>query len=252
MTFDVLTICMLLGTGVIAGFVDSMVGGGGLITLPVLLHFGLTPQDALGTNKLQSSFGSGIATWRYFKGNWLNVGESKNGIYFTFLGAALGTLLVQFLSTDFLRRIIPILLTIIAVYLLFRPDFGIKNGSVKMKPLMFYSIFGISLGFYDGFFGPGTGTFWTMALIFCLGMPFTMATAQTKLMNFTSNLTSLIIFMIGGHVMFLAGLIMGAGQFCGAYFGARFAMKKGVAIIRPMFIAVVCVIILKLLYQTYF
>jgi uncharacterized membrane protein YfcA len=250
MTLDVVVITTLFGTGLVAGFVDSIAGGGGLITLPVLLSLGIPPKHALGTNKLQSSFGSGSATWRYSRGNWLDFRNIKNGVLFTFSGAVLGTLLVQMISSEFLRLSIPVLLVAIALYLLFSPKLGAKETKQKMNSNFFYPIFGLGLGFYDGFFGPGTGTFWTMAYILLLGFPFTKATGQTKLMNFTSNVASLIVFFMGKHVMISAGLIMGAGQFFGAILGAKTALKRGITIIRPLFITAVCLIALKIIYQS--
>src|SRR2546422_7404802 len=118
---------LLFGTGLIAGFVDSIAGGGGLITLPVLLGFGFDPKFALGTNKLQATFGSGSATWHYANAQTVQLVECKRGFLFSFIGASLGTLFVQQLDPNFLRRCIPVLLAAIALYTLFKPELGDKD-----------------------------------------------------------------------------------------------------------------------------
>ena len=113
------------------------------------------------------------------------------------------------------------------------------------------SLFGLGIGFYDGFFGPGTGTFWAMAFVVGLGFNLTSATGYTKVMNFASNLGSLVFFLIGGKVLFVAGLTMGAGQWLGARIGSRLVVKRGTNFIRPVFLTVVLALTLKLLYDAY-
>jgi uncharacterized membrane protein YfcA len=236
-------------TGLAAGFVDSIAGGGGLITLPVLLSFGLNPQAALGTNKLQASFGSGSATWHYARAGTVPLGDCVRGFVLTFLGAALGALAVQQVDPSFLRRAIPGMLVAIAVYMLVKPQLGTKDLHPRMARGWFDLLFGLGLGFYDGFLGPGTGTFWTMAFVLCLGFNLTRATGYTKVMNFASNLSSLGLFLLGGQVMFAAGLTMGAGQLLGARLGARMVVAQGAKFIRPVFLSVVLALTLKLLYD---
>src|SRR6266850_4389065 len=236
-------------TGLSAGFVDSIAGGGGLITVPVLLSLGLSPADALGTNKLQACFGSGSATWQYGRARLISWKDCRNGVLFTAIGAIAGTLLVQRLNPELLRQAIPVLLIGIAFYLLFRPNLGAIRTAARVEPGPFHFWAGLALGFYDGFFGPGTGSFWAMAYVILLGYDLTRATAHTKVMNFTSNLGSLVIFLLGNHVLFRAGIIMGAGQLLGARLGSRAVIEKGGRLIRPIFIVVVILISLKLLYQ---
>lgn len=240
---------ILLGTGLAAGFVDTIAGGGGLITLPVLLSLGVTPQDALGTNKFQSSFGSGSATVHYARAGVVDLRECGVGILFTFLGAAAGALAVLQTDAGFLRRLIPLLLVGIAVYLLAKPRVGFDDLHPRMRTGMFYVVFGLGLGFYDGFFGPGTGSFWAVAFMFFLGFNMTKATGYTKAMNFTSNLFALGVFMVGGRVRYDYGLVMAVGQLVGARFGAREVIRRGARFIRPVFLAVVVAITLKLLYD---
>ncbi len=242
---------LIFGTGLVAGFVDSIAGGGGLITLPVLLGLGFEPQHALGTNKLQATFGSGSATWHYARAQTVRLTECRLGFVFSFIGAALGTLLVQQLDPTFLKRCIPVLLLAIAAYTMFKPNLGDKDIHPRMTPGRFAIVFGLFIGFYDGFMGPGTGTFWTMAFMLGLGFNMTKATGHTKVMNFASNLSSLLFFLLAGQIYFAAGLTMGAGQLIGAKIGSSMVVTRGTRFIRPVFIAVVVAVTLKLLYDSY-
>jgi len=240
---------VLLGTGLAAGFVDTIAGGGGLIALPVLLSLGLSPQDALGTNKFQASFGSGSATFHYARARVVDLKECGTGFSFTFIGAMLGTLAVLNVDAALLKRIIPMLLIGIAIYLILKPRVGFEDAHPRMRGAAFYVLFGLGLGFYDGFFGPGTGSFWAMALMFFLGFNMTKATGYTKAMNLTSNLVSLIVFIVGGRVLYGYGLVMAVGQLVGARLGAHVVVKKGAGFIRPVLLTVVLAITAKLLYE---
>jgi len=242
---------ILFGTGLAAGFVDTIAGGGGLITLPVLLSLGLPPQAALGTNKLQSSFGSGSATFHYARAGVVDLEECQLGIVFTLIGTSLGALAVLGIDPAFLKQLIPILLVGIVIYLMVRPRAGFAEIQPRMKTGMFYLLFGLGLGFYDGFFGPGTGSFWAVAFMCFLGFSITKATGYTKAMNFTSNVFSLIVFIIGRRVCYDYGVVMSAGQLIGARFGARQVIRRGARFIRPVFLTVVVTLALKLLYDGY-
>jgi uncharacterized protein len=242
---------LLFGTGLVAGFVDSIAGGGGLITVPVLLNFGLNPQYALGTNKLQATFGSGSAAWHYAEAKTVPLRDCVRGFALTFFGAAIGTLAVQQMDPLFLRRLIPLLLIAVAAYTLLKPRLGEKDLHPRMRRGWFDLIFGLSIGFYDGFFGPGTGTFWTMAYMLGLGFNMTRATGYTKVMNFASNLSSLALFLAAGKVLFTAGLTMGIGQLLGARIGSRMVIARGTKFIRPIFMTVVLALTAKLIYDNY-
>ncbi len=242
---------LLFVVGLAAGFVDSIAGGGGMITVPVLLNCGLPPQLALGTNKLQASFGSGSATWHFARAGLVNWAECWHGLALTFIGAVLGTLAVQQLDPALLKRFIPALLLAVAAYMMFKPALGQSEVCPRLSRGAFDVLFGLSLGFYDGFFGPGTGTFWAMAFVLGLGFNLTKATAQTKAMNFASNAASLLFFLVAGQVHFLAGCSMGAGQLLGARLGSRLVLKHGTRFIRPLFLTVVVALTLKLLYEAF-
>jgi len=243
---------LLFGVGLVAGFVDSIAGGGGLITLPVLLSLGGDPQVALGTNKLQATFGSASATWHYSKAGAVDLRDCWRGCLITFVGALFGTLGVRQIGPNTLKVIIPLLLIAVAAYSLRNPNLGQTATAAKFQRHRFDLIFGLALGFYDGFFGPGTGTFWTMAFVIAMGFNLTRATGYTKAMNFSSNVCSVLIFALAGQVNYFAGTVMGLGQLIGARFGSRMVMKRGTKFIRPVFITVVLTITVKLLYDAYF
>lgn len=242
---------MLFLTGTCAGFVDSIAGGGGLIALPVLFSIGLPPDIALGTNKLQGSFGTFSASYNYIKKGVVKINESISGILYTLIGAATGAWVVQIISAQFIKDLIPVLLLIVFFYTLFSRNLGVHTSSPKLPDHLFYFIFGIGLGFYDGFFGPGTGSFWTAAVLFFLGLDMRKASGITRIMNFTSNIVALTVFLINGKILYSAGFCMAAGQIIGARLGSSLAIKKGTAFIRPVFLTVVFLTILKLAYNTY-
>ena len=238
-------------TGLAAGFVDSIAGGGGLLTLPVFLSVGLPPQDALATNKLQAIFGSASASWHYGKAGLIDFSAARLAVAFTVIGALAGTVLVLFVSQEWLRRCIPFLLAAVALYVLFRPTFGESDHEPRMPLSTFSILFGLSLGFYDGFFGPGTGSLWALVYTAYMGFNLTRATAHTKLVNFASNVGSLAVFLFSGKIWFLAGITMGFGQLLGARLGSHAVIKRGTRIIRPVFILVVLAITAKLIWENF-
>lgn len=236
----------------LAGFVDSIAGGGGIITIPALMTVGLPPHLVLGTNKLQACFGSGMATWRYAGHGLMDIRKMRLVIACTALGAAAGTLATQRTSPDILRHVMIALLLALFIYTALRRDFGSEHRPHLVPPPAFGIGFGLLLGFYDGFFGPGTGTFWTMAFVALLGLDLTRATGHTKVVNLTSNVVSLGFFLAAGQVVFSAGLVMGAGQAIGAMIGAHTVITRGVRFIRVFFLAVVALTLAKLVHATYF
>ena len=240
---------LLAATGVAAGFVDSIAGGGGLITVPVLLSLGIDPKMALGTNKLQASFGSSTAAVTYTLKKQVDLHRCWLGVAFTLVGAAAGTLAVQHLPKGFLEAFIPVALLGIVVYFVLVPRAGHADTKPRMAAALFYPLFGLAIGFYDGFFGPGTGSFWTFAFVHFAGLALPRAVGHTKVMNFTSNIVSLAVFALGGYVLVVPGLLMGLGQMVGARLGAGMAVKRGVRFIRPVFLAVVILTTLNLLWR---
>lgn len=240
---------LLFATGLVAGFVDSIAGGGGLIALPALMSCGLDPRVALGTGKLQSSFGSGSAAWHYAHAGTVDLKDCARAFLLAVLGAGLGTLAVQRLDSSFLKGAIPVLLVVVSVYSLMRPELGTKDLRPRMQRVPFDLTFVFFIALYDGFFGPGSGTFWTMAFVLVMGFNLTRATGYTKVVNFGSNLSSLAFFLAAGQVNFAAGLTMGVGQLLGARLGSRTVVKRGTKFIRPVFITVVLTLTAKLIYD---
>jgi uncharacterized membrane protein YfcA len=245
------TLALLGAAGLFAGFVDSIAGGGGIITLPALLAAGLPPHLALGTNKLQSSFGSLTAMLHYRHGGLVSVRRTVLGIVWTFIGAAAGTLAIQRMSPGLLRHVIPALLLAIFVYMLVSPRVGVEARHARLRPAVFYLLFGLAIGFYDGFFGPGTGSFWAIAFVALLGLDLAAATAHTKVMNFVSNATALLFFALGGNVVLVPGLVMGAGEVVGAFAGSRLVMLRGARFVRVFFLVVVALTLARLVQTTY-
>jgi uncharacterized membrane protein YfcA len=237
--------------GFIAGTVDAIAGGGGLITIPALLGVGIPPHLALGTNKLQSLFGTAVATHSYYKQGWLKREGLIWGLTFSFIGAVLGSIASQFIESDILKKVIPVLLFFVLLYTIFTPRLGKKEEKPKMNEHLFYATFGTLLGFYDGFLGPGTGSFWVFVLIYFLGQSLVKATAYTKVFNLNTNITAMICFAIGNNIDYKIGFIMAAGQVLGGKLGAHFAIKNGLRLIRPIFIIVVSLTIASLIYKNY-
>lgn len=245
---DPFSLVFLVLAAFAAGLMDSIAGGGGLITVPALLASGLPPAQALATNKLQASFGSGTALVRYAQAGQVSKDDALAAVGFTAVGAAFGTVTVQFLPTAWLTWLIPALLVGIFVYLVLRPQWGADAKPARWPKAAFYAVFGVALGFYDGFLGPGTGTFWTVAFTALLGYGLVQATAQTKVVNFTSNVVSLAVFAVLGQVLWSLGLLMGAFQALGARVGTRLALAKGARFIRVLFLVVVAATLAKLLW----
>ena len=240
---------LLAAAGLLAGFVDAIAGGGGLITLPALLWVGLPPQLALGTNKLQSSCGTSLATWRYAQAGLLSAPRLGLGVLVTLAASVLGSVAVSQISPAFLRWVIPFLLIAIGVYLAVKPDLGQDQRPSRMHAGLFAIGFGAVLGFYDGFFGPGTGSFWMTACVALLGMDYRSATGYTKAMNLASNVGSLCVFGWLGQIHFGYGVTMALAQLMGAQLGSRLVIRQGGRLVRPLLIGVVFVLAVRLLWQ---
>ncbi len=239
-------ILLLLATGLIAGLVDAVAGGGGLIALPMLLSLGMPPQLAIGTSKLQSCVGTLTACRTYVRKGVVDLSRIRLGVACTFAGALLGSWVVERIDSSVLGRLIPWLLGAILVYAIFRPEVGQADRPARMGYRAFFVVFGLGLGFYDGFFGPGAGSFWTISLVLVLGQNFLPATGATKVMNATSNVASLLLFIPAGWVSYPAGLVMSAGQILGGWIGAHLVVRRGARFIRPFFLAIVAVTLVRL------
>ena len=249
MEFEIWHLGVLFVAAFLGGFIDAIAGGGGLISLPALMAVGIPPHAALATNKLQGSFGTLTAVVNFSRKGMIKYSDALTGIVFTLIGAALGTALILVLNPEILKIIIPFLLIGIFIYTLLMPKVGEEDRHTRMNVRAFYVIFGLILGFYDGFFGPGAGSFWTFALIAAIGFNMKKAVAHSKLFNFVSNIVSLGVFIAGGQVLWAIGILMGVGQILGAYTGSNMVIKKEVKFIRAMFLCVVGATIVKLIYD---
>lgn len=226
-------------TGLIAGTVDAIAGGGGLISVPMLFFVGLPPHLVFGTNKLQGALGNLMATRRFWRAGLIASREVRLGVFTGLLGAICGATGNQLLSPDLLKMIAPIMLCAIFIYTLFTPRLGHQDMHARMTSRLFYLSFGFLIAFYDGFFGPGSGSFWVFSLMFCLGYNLIKATAYTKLFNLNSSVIAVVCFALGGNIDYRVAIVMGAGQIIGGQLGAILAIKKGAVLVRPLFLTMV-------------
>lgn len=245
-----LTALLLLAlVGLVAGFIDSIAGGGGMLALPSLLLSGLDPLTALATNKLQGSFGTASATYTFWKKGLLDPRRHWKTVAVVFAGAALGVLMVSAAPRALLSIIMPILLLAVALYFALSPRLT-DDASEPVFPMVAFA-FGMApaIGFYDGFFGPGTGSFFMLALVSVFGLGMIEATARTKLFNFTSNIAALAVFLFVAKFAWVAGLVMGLAQVAGAQLGARVAIRNGARVIRPLLVLVCILMAIRLLFD---
>ncbi|WP_116473442.1 TSUP family transporter [Zobellella maritima] len=249
MELDLLTLGGLALVALVAGFIDAIAGGGGLISLPALLATGMPPTMALATNKLQSSFGSFSATFYYWRRGLIDWSGMRWAVACTFIGSMLGTLLVQCIDAALLQQVLPFLLAAFALYFICSPRVGDQDRQRRLGVIPFALLVGTGVGFYDGFFGPGTGSFFALGFIALAGFSMARATAHTKLLNFTSNFASLLFFILGGQVVWTVGLAMAGGQFLGARLGSRVVVSQGTRIIKPMLVTVSLLMSARLLWQ---
>lgn len=231
----------------VAGFIDSIAGGGGMITIPAMLLAGIPPLETLGTNKLQALFGSGSASIAYARGGHVDVKSQLPMGIMSALGSALGALLATIVPGDVLKAVLPFLLAGIALYFAIKPSLSDSDRHSRMTPFLFSLTLVPAIGFYDGVFGPGTGSFFMLAFISLAGYGVLKATAHTKFLNFGSNIGAFGVFLAYGVVLWKVGIVMGAGQFAGAQVGSRFAMKAGARLIKPLLIITSLALAVRLL-----
>ena len=240
------TYIILFFTAFLASLIDSIAGGGGLLTTPAMLLVGINPLNTLATNKFQSCFGTFTSTYNYFKNGLLTDPKKKFYFLLSFVGSAIGTLLVSRISNELLETIIPILLISAAFFFILNR--GPSKTSTNSKFLYVFNLIVISIGFYDGFFGPGTGSFFVLAFVIIKGISIMEATAVTKLLNFASNFAAFIIFAIQGYVIWELGLIMAVAQVGGANIGSRFAISNGEKVVRPVLVIVSILLSVRILF----
>ena len=252
MELSVELISFLLLMAMLGGFVDTVAGGGGLITIPALIFSGVTPVQALATNKFQASFGSGFATWHFIRHGYVELKRVPWLVASVFVGASIGAIVVQYIDNQNLMTIIPVVLIVIALYTLFSKGLGETEKAAFFTDKQYAATVAPSIGFYDGFLGPGTGTFLAISHVKLLGMDFLQATGYAKVLNFTTNVASLTVFLLSGEIVFLYGVFMVVGQFLGARIGAKMVIKKGPSFIRQLTVLLCIVMSVTLLIRQYY
>lgn len=245
---DPLLLLALACVGLLAGFVDAIAGGGGMLSLPALLSAGLPPVAALATNKMQSVVGTSMAVSTYWRRGFVNLSSLVPAIAATFAGSLLGAIAVSRVDTSLLNMAVPVALIAIALYFLFAPKLSDADSVSRLPFAALVPVMGFAIGFYDGIFGPGTGSFFTVGFVVLFGLGLTRATGSTKALNFTSNLAALAIFIPQGQVVWPVAAAMATGQVIGAYIGARTGIRYGATLIRPLVVIVSIALAIKLLF----
>ncbi len=245
--FDIWVLAALGGVAVLAGFVDAVAGGGGLITIPALLAAGVPPVAALATNKAQGVVGTSIAAFTYWRKGYVSIAALLPAILATFAGSFLGAMIVKSVDTAMLETLIPIAVIAVAIYFAISPSIRDVDGKARLDFARWVPVFGFIIGFYDGIFGPGTGSFFLMAFVALFGLSAARGSANTKVLNVTSNLAAIAFFVFADAIVWPVVLVMAAGQIVGGYLGAVVGMRYGAKVIRPLVIVVSMAMAIKLL-----
>lgn len=246
------TLAILILVAFTAGFIDAIAGGGGLLTIPALLTAGLPAHLALGTNKLCATFGSATAGYTFYRRKLFAPRQWRNALIATAVGALLGAILAHWLPSDWLQRFLPVVVFACGLYLLFSktPTATLTSAAPIARGRQWPQ--GLTLGFYDGMVGPGTGAFWTVSSLLLYPLDLLRASGVARSMNFVSNACALSIFIISGQVAWLLGISMGLALMAGAFLGARTAIRGGSKFIRPVFILMVLALTARLAWQHWF
>lgn len=239
-------IVLLMLVAFVAGVIDALAGGGGLLTIPALMAAGIPPVNAIATNKLQSSFGTASAVYAFARKGRIQFRRFLWPAAAAFVGSALGAWVLQRSDPAFLAGMIPVLLIVMAFYFTFGPRPSEEDRHSRLGPMALIGIVA-AIGFYDGFFGPGTGSFLTTALVLLFGMGLVSATAHTKLLNLASNVAALLALAAGGQVLWMLGLLMAAASIVGGQVGAHLALRVGGAVIRPLLVVMSLLLTTRLL-----
>lgn len=240
-------IALLCIAAFVAGFVDSIAGGGALIAIPALLLAGFSPIEALGTNKLQGLFGSGSATLHYARKGHVDLRRQLPSAALACAGGVAGAFLATVIPAELLRLALPFVLIVIALYFALKPNMDDVDRAERLSPFLFGLTVVPLIGFYDGVFGPGAGSFYMLAFVALAGYGVLKATAHTKLLNFASNLGGFTAFAFAGVVSWKIGLMMGVAQFLGARLGAALAIRNGARLIKPLLVIICVALAVRLL-----
>ena len=234
----------------LAGFIDSIAGGGGLISLPAYLIAGIPPQFALGTNKLSSIAGTAIASLRYYKNKYVDIILCLPSIAAALIGAAFGSSFALLINEQILRLLLLVVIPVTAFYVFKKKDLDNFDKQLSRKKMVIYSvIISFFIGAYDGFYGPGTGTFLILLYNGVAKIDARIAAGNAKLVNFASNLSALILFLVNGRVLIPLGLCAALFNMLGAYLGSGLVIHKGTRIIRGTIFVVLLLIFIKILWD---
>ncbi len=240
-------LALLFFVALFAGCIDTLAGGGGLIVLPALILAGLPPLQALGTNKLQGSTGTFTATLMMLRHRRVQWSAVRLTMFTAFLGAASGSIALQFIDPGFLSFVIPLVLIVIAVYFLFAGKLLEAGTKARISTALYRNVVAPVIGLYDGMFGPGAGSFFALSGVALQGRTLLDATAIAKTLNFATNLASLLVFLLAGQIVWTVGLVMMAGQASGAWVGSHILFR-----INPQYLRVVIVLICLAMLTRYF
>ncbi|MBP1806562.1 TSUP family transporter [Rubellimicrobium aerolatum] len=235
----------------LAGAIDSIAGGGGLLALPAILLAGAPPVTALATNKVQGMFGTASAALHYARAGLVEPRTQTLPALLALVAGGAGALLASRLPADTIRAALPVLLIAVALYFALKKGLGDDDRHERLRAPAFNATAVPGLAFYDGVLGPGTGSFYMMAFVTLRGMGLLRATAHTKLLNFASNIGSMAVFALVASPWWLVGLSMGAAQFAGAQVGSRLAVRVGARVIRPLLVVTSVALALRLLWQAW-
>lgn len=242
----------IMAAGFIAAFIDSVVGGGGLISIPALMLTGMPMVQVLGTNKVGASMGALSSVVSFIRSGKVDFGVMKYLFPLGFLGSACGVYVVQLIPSDFLKPMVVVMLILVTIYSLFRKDWGktATYAGMSKKKAILSGIVAIGMGFYDGFFGPGAGSFMLFGFL-CIGFEFVGAAANARALNFASNIAGAISFAYIGVVNYYYAIPMGIAMICGALLGTKMAITKGASYVRPLFISMSVILIGKQLWDVF-
>lgn len=243
---DIQTLGFLVFFGFMASFIDSVVGGGGLISIPALMWTGLPPVTVLGTNKAAAVMGALTSFVAFVKSGKVDMWLIKRLFPLSLIGSGLGVLAVRLVPPDILRPLVVIMLVAVLLYSVLKKDWGRENhyAGMSARLLVLSCLVAFLFGFYDGFFGPGTGSFLLFAFLMA-GFDFLGAAANARALNFASNIAAAVLFTYFGLVDFSYAIPMGLAMIAGAWCGARMALSKGTGYVRPLFIIMTTVLIGK-------
>lgn len=244
-SFSVELLLLLFFVAAIAGFIDTLAGGGGLIAIPALIMSGVPPLAALATNKLQGSMGTATSAYMMIRNRKVHWDSVKYLMLAAFIGSVIGTLLVQLIDTQVLSFVIPLVLLFIAAYFVLSPMPALNSAEARLSNGQYRTLVVPFIGCYDGMFGPGTGSFFALSGVSCRGHDLITSTAQAKPLNFATNVASLMVFLIAGHIVWAVGLTMMLGQALGAWLGSHCLFRINPVYLRGIVVLMCCGMLAK-------